>query len=211
MSILGKLHLDDVRRYLVATNFSTKMASSRILDSDQWREDTFPIDTSECKIELASKQFFQYGFDNNGNPVFYFLNMLRGSWGKNIKNTVNAVLYRLESALDRFPVSEKVTVVVLLGLPVGGTNDFKVHTNYALVCRLYEVLSTHYPERLKQFLLVSDSSWSTVLATSGLFAYIPDAVIRQKVVILSSVKDLKKYIPTKDLAALAGGLAEKEK
>ena len=213
-SALCNLNLDDIRRYLIATNYSTKVASARILESAQWRKQTFPVDLSRCKEEFNANQFFQHGFDHNGCPVFYFLNMIPGIWSKNIDNTVNALLHRLETSLEKLPSCTKVTIVVLLGMPVDNMiNEYHVHTNYALVCRLYDVLSTHYPERMGKCLLISDSSWSKILATSGLFAYVPNAVIRSKIVVLDSVEDLKKYIPMHDIAPLAGGpdLNDKEK
>lgn len=118
--VLSMTGTSDLRRYFRATNCDLKAAAVRIVESAAWRGVTFPIDTNKCRVELQSGQFFQQGFDVDGDPVFYFQNMLMGPWRENVDASIAALLHRLESSLIRFSEENpevKCTVIALVGKP----------------------------------------------------------------------------------------------
>lgn len=118
--VLHSLSRDDLRRYLVGSDCSLRLAVARIVQSAAWRGLTFPIDTSMCRIELQNGQFFQQGHDLQGNPVFYFRNMLLGPWRQDENATIAAVLHRLEKSLNELSVrgqNVKCTLIVVVGRP----------------------------------------------------------------------------------------------
>jgi hypothetical protein len=254
-----------------------KTAAIRIVESAAWRGVTFPVDIRVCRIELQSGQFFQYGRDKEGNPVFYFRNMCMGPWRKDVNAVIFAILHRLEASMKRLALQKpdvRCTLVVLMGSPVSemvsenynqgrvskddesiqseststtrnsqrsrksakmkkkqvnalgsdqsslnpfsiGANpridysgeDYQVHTNFALVQRLNEVLSRHYPERLAKALIVPSSGWIKTLGTFGLRAYVSAPKTRSRVFMLGSSHDLRKYVEEDELVTFVGGRA----
>jgi hypothetical protein len=117
--ILQFLNRDDVRRYLIGSNGSIKLAAVRIVQSTSWRNLTFPINPKACRVELQSSQFFQQGKDMEGNPVFYFRNICLGPWRKNEDATIAAVLHRLEASLNWFAKDNpriQCTLVIMAGI-----------------------------------------------------------------------------------------------
>lgn len=120
LGVLEKLNRSDLRRYYAATDCNLKVAAVRVVESAAWRGHTFPIDTSTCRVELQSGQFFQQGVDLKGNPVFYFRNMCVGPWRKDPDAVMNAVFHRLETSLQNLSKESKdvkITLVILLGKP----------------------------------------------------------------------------------------------
>jgi len=114
------LSRDDLRRFYQGSGCDLKIAAVRFVESAEWRITTFPIDTRTCRIELQSGQFFQQGYDFNGNAVFYFRNMCIGPWRGDENAVINAVLHRLESSLKDLSAQKsniKITLVILLGRP----------------------------------------------------------------------------------------------
>eukprot|EP00566_Odontella_aurita_P026957 CAMPEP_0113558908 /NCGR_PEP_ID=MMETSP0015_2-20120614/18608_1 /TAXON_ID=2838 /ORGANISM="Odontella" /LENGTH=176 /DNA_ID=CAMNT_0000460497 /DNA_START=1 /DNA_END=531 /DNA_ORIENTATION=+ /assembly_acc=CAM_ASM_000160 len=85
--------------------------------------------------------------------------------------------------------------------------DYHIHTNFALVQRLVELLSRHYPDRLAQALVVPSGGWIKTVGTFGLRAYVPDARTRAKVTMLHDLRGLLKFVKSDDLVAFAGGKA----
>ena len=83
--------------------------------------------------------------------------------------------------------------------------DYHIHTNYALVQRLVELVSCHYPERLAQALVIPSGGWIKTLGSFGLRAYVPSAQTRAKILMLNSLSDLKKYVADDQLVTFAGG------
>jgi len=119
----------DIQRHLIAADQNLKAAAIRLTRCGAWRGLTLPIDTRMCKIELQSGQFFQQGNDLNGNPVFYFLNMCRGLWRKDVDASTFAVLHRLENAFAaaaKLNRDFKCTIVVLMGEPFKVGNDTSI-------------------------------------------------------------------------------------
>eukprot|EP00978_Attheya_sp_CCMP212_P005119 scaffold11316_cov60-Attheya_sp.AAC.2 len=277
VSVLRNLNRSDLERFYVASDSNLKTAAIRIVESAAWRGVTFPVDIRVCRIELQSGQFFQYGRDKEGNPVFYFRNMCMGPWRKDVNAVVFAILHRLEASMKRLALQKpdvRCTLVVLMGSPVSemvsenynqgriskddesvqseststtrnsqrsrksakmkkkqvnalgsdqsllnpfsiGANpridysgeDYQVHTNFALVQRLNEVLSRHYPERLAKALIVPSSGWIKTLGTFGLRAYVSAPKTRSRVFMLGSSHDLKKYVEEDELVTIVGGRA----
>lgn len=116
--ILQLLDRHDIRRYLVGSDGSIKIAAVRIVQSTCWRNLTFPINTRACRVELQSGQFFQQGRDIDGFPVFYFRNICLGPWRKNEDATIAAVLHRLEASLNILSKTNptiKCTLIILAG------------------------------------------------------------------------------------------------
>jgi hypothetical protein len=85
--------------------------------------------------------------------------------------------------------------------------DYQVHTNFALVQRLNEVLSRHYPERLAKTFIVPSSGWIKTLGTFGLRAYVSAPKTRSRVFMLGSSHDLRKYVEEDELVTIVGGRA----
>ena len=118
--VLSITSTDDLRRYLRATGCDLKEASVRIVENAAWRGVALPIDTRLCRVELQSGQFFQQGRDVDGDPVFYFQNMLMGPWRGDVNASVAAILYRLESSLNQLADEDpdvRYTVIALVGKP----------------------------------------------------------------------------------------------
>jgi hypothetical protein len=117
--ILQMLTRDDIRRYLIGSDGSIKLAAVHIVQSTCWRNLTFPINAKACRVELQSGQFFHQGKDMEGNPVFYFRNICLGPWRKNEDATIAAVLHRLEASLNFFARNNprvQCTVVIVAGI-----------------------------------------------------------------------------------------------
>jgi hypothetical protein len=111
---------DDIRRYVVAADYSLKAAAVRIVQSAAWRGLTFPIDTRMCRVELQSGQFFQQGSDRDGNPIFYFRNVCLGPWRGNEDAAIAAVLHRLEATLNLLVRDDplvRFTLIVMMRRP----------------------------------------------------------------------------------------------
>lgn len=118
--VLSRVSTDDLRRFFRATGCDLKEAAVRIVESAAWRGVTFPIDTRKCRVELQSGQFFQQGRDVDGDPVFYFQNMLMGPWRGNLNASVAAILHRLESSILQLSEQDpdvRCTVIALVGKP----------------------------------------------------------------------------------------------
>jgi len=116
--ILHFFNDNELLKHFIAANEDLKEAAIRITKSAAFRGLTFPIDTRSCQVELRSGQFFQHGYDVNGNPVFYFRNMCVGLWRKNIDASIAATLYTLDEAVRKLAKKNpmfKCTVVVLMG------------------------------------------------------------------------------------------------
>lgn len=108
----------DIGRYILHFDYDLKITAKRLVETAAWRGKTFPIDKRICRIELQNGQFFQQGFDNDNNPVFYFRNLCRGPWRGHIDATIMAILYRLDKSLDELRKINphiRVTLVVLMG------------------------------------------------------------------------------------------------
>jgi len=270
--VLSRTSTSDLRRYFRATGCDLKEAAVRIVESTAWRGVTFPVDTRKCRVELQSGQFFQQGYDVDGDPVFYFQNMLMGPWRGNVDASVLALLHRLESSLDRLSEENsdiKCTVIALIGKPFKriskkkkrkddadasessaaeskdgaedsvqstapsvaahtidknswnpfriGANprvypeeDFHVHSNVVMFERLAELLSAHYPERLKRLILVPGQGRSITYmnSTFAMRKLIPSSRTRAKVVHLNRASELPKYVEDNELATLTGGWVE---
>jgi hypothetical protein len=116
--VLDSLTRSDLRRYFVAADCHLKDAASRVVKSVAWRVQTFPIDVNECRVELQTGQFFQYGYDLQGHPVYYFQNMCLGPWRQDEHALISAVLHRLESSLQMENRKVKVTVIINVGKPI---------------------------------------------------------------------------------------------
>jgi hypothetical protein len=119
-SVLSIIDREEIRRFVLSSNMDMKVAALRLVQSAAWRGLTFPIDTQSCRIELHNGQFFQQGHDLEGNPVFYFRNMLLGRWRRNEHALISAVLYRLDQSIRKLQESHldvKFTLIVMMGKP----------------------------------------------------------------------------------------------
>ena len=85
--------------------------------------------------------------------------------------------------------------------------DYHVHSNIDMIYRLSDVLSSHYPERLKKLLLVTGGS-SYLSAKFGIRKYIASARTRAKVVQLNGVSELTRFVDESELATIVGGKVE---
>lgn len=120
MSVLRRVSREDIQRYFIASNCDLKTAAVRIVESAAWRGMFFPIDIRTCRVELQNGQFFQQGNDKEGNPIFYFRNILLGPWRNDENALISAVLHRLETSLREFErTNSKVrcTLIVVMGKP----------------------------------------------------------------------------------------------
>lgn len=120
MSVLLLVRRGDIKRHLIASGCDLKKAAIRIVESVAWYGQTFPIDTRICRIELQNGQFFQQGSDLNDRPVFYFRNMGRGPWRKNLDASTAAVLHRFDGALRHLAKNDECvqcTLIVIVGKP----------------------------------------------------------------------------------------------
>lgn len=273
--VLSRTSTDDLRRYFRATGCDLKEAAVRIVESAAWRGVTFPIDTRKCRVELQSGQFFQQGRDVDGDPVFYFQNMLLGPWRGKVDASVAALLHRLESSLVRLSEENpevKCTVIALVGKPFKrkpkkrkerqeeendessavepngdaledgeqsaaesasvaahtmdqnawnpfrmGANprvypeeDFHVHSNNEMFYRLAELLTAHYPERLKRLILVPGQGRSVTYmnSTFTMRKLITSSRTRAKIIHLNRASELPKYVEDNELATNVGGWVE---
>ncbi len=120
MQVLSLVSDGDLKRHLEASRFDLKEAAVRIVRCAAWRGITFPIDERVCRIELQSHQSFCQGFDKDRNPIFYFRNMCKGIWRKDVDASILATLHRLESASERLVQMKedfKFTLIILMGKP----------------------------------------------------------------------------------------------
>lgn len=85
--------------------------------------------------------------------------------------------------------------------------DYHVHSNINMIYRLSDVLSSHYPERLKNLLLVKGGS-GYLSARFGIRKYIKSARTRAKVVQLNGVSELTRFVDESELATIVGGKVE---
>lgn len=277
--VLSRASTDDLRRYFRATGCDLKESAVRIVESAAWRGSTFPIDTKKCRVELQSGQFFQQGYDVDGDPVFYFQNMLMGPWRGNVNASVSALLHRLETSLIQLSKENpdvKCTVIALVGKPfkriskkkkeqaseeeakqdesassaerkeaddadgeqstaasvaahtvdqnswnpfrvgvnprVYPAEDFQVHSDNLMFERLAEVLSAHYPERLKRLILVPGQSRSVSYMNTAftMRKFITSSNTRAKVVHLNRASELAKFVEDNELLTICGGWVEVE-
>jgi hypothetical protein len=85
--------------------------------------------------------------------------------------------------------------------------DYHVHGNIDMIYRLSDVLSSHYPERLKKLLVVKGGP-SYLSATFGMRKYIASARTRAKVVQINGASELTRFVDESKLATIVGGTAE---
>ena len=212
--LLDLYEVEDLRRYLIACDCNVGRAVDRLTASAEWKLGRSNLIKKEKKRNGGHSsshhvpQVFHQGYDLCHNPILYFLNKMPGSWDKHIPSIVEEVITRVDETLQKHSSETKLTVIVVLGMPlISNCNpkEYSVHTNYKLVTELTQVMSMHYPERLAQCLVVPDGWWDTVLGTSGLFAYVPNEATRNKVVMINSLEDLKEYVDVKELSDIVGG------
>jgi hypothetical protein len=108
----------EMLRHFQAAGENIKESAIRITKAAAFKGLYFPIDIRSCQVELKSGQCFHLGFDKSDNPVFYFRNMCKGLWRKNLAASVAAVLYNVDRAFEKLNQANpdfKVTLVVLMG------------------------------------------------------------------------------------------------
>ena len=88
---------------------------------------------------------------------------------------------------------------------------YHVHTNQALVKKLVELVSEHYPERLYKAIFVPGTGrgygyWGTAVGVQiGIRNNIPSPRTRTKCFILHRIVEVKDFIPEDELVTIAGG------
>ena len=108
----------EMLRHFQAAGENIKEAAIRITKAAAFKGLYFPVDIRSCQVELKSGQCFHLGFDKSGNPVFYFRNMCKGLWRKDVAASVAAVFYNVDTAFEKLNQTNpdfKVTLVVLMG------------------------------------------------------------------------------------------------
>ena len=212
--LLDLYEVEDLRRYLIACDCNVGRAVDRLIVSAEWKLSRSDLIQQKKKRNGGHSsshhvpQVFHQGYDLCHNPILYFLNKMPGSWDKHIPSIVEEVITCVDETLHKHSSETKLTVIVVLGMPlISNCNpkEYSVHTNYKLVTELTQIMSTHYPERLAQCLVVPDGWWDTVLGTSGLFAYVPNEATRNKVVMIKCLEDLKEFVDVKKLSDIVGG------
>lgn len=112
---------NELQRHYIASGSDLKETAIRVVRSAAWRGVTFPIDTRRCRVELQNNQFFRDGVDMCGSPVFYFFNMVRGVWRKDINASKAAILHILNyefTMLKRVNPTFTCTLIVFMGKPL---------------------------------------------------------------------------------------------
>lgn len=105
----------DIERFVIACECNLNAAVARIIKSQTWRFNTFPIDQRLCRVELEFGQFFHEGKDKQNNPIFCFRNSLLVPWAGNVRSTMLMILHRLETFFSSRNGLVKVTVIILTG------------------------------------------------------------------------------------------------
>ena len=180
----------------------------------------------EIRQELKLGRLFHQGYDEDGDPIIYFTMNPSNSMHLNMDAIEIAALHILEHSLQNTsslrpatdvspPLWPRCTVIIILQQEV--KSDTKASSYWdstafyplrylALLQRLVPLFSRHYPERLKQVLIVqapsdattstghSKSWWGNLLGNIGAFAYVPSARTRNKIHIITNVSDLSRYV-----------------
>lgn len=108
----------EMLRHFQAAGENIKESAIRITKAAAFKGLYFPIDIRSCQVELKSGQCFHLGFDKSDNPVFYFRNMCKGLWRKDIPASVAATIFNIDTAFEKLNQTNpdfKVTLVVLMG------------------------------------------------------------------------------------------------
>jgi hypothetical protein len=85
--------------------------------------------------------------------------------------------------------------------------DYHVHSDIDMIYRLSDVLSSHYPERLKKLLLVKGGP-GYLSATFGMRKYIASARTRARIVQINGASELTRFVDESELATIVGGTAD---
>ena len=174
----------------------------------------------EIRKELKARRLFHQGYDESGDPIIYFTMNPLNSINFNLNAMEYAALLIVERALQNASLSRPVsdastspswsrcTLIIVMEQELKaettkGSYYWDATALYplkylALIQRLVPLFSHHYPERLKNVLIVptsaSKSWWGNVIGNVGAFAYVPSARTRQKIHIITNVSDLSQYI-----------------
>jgi hypothetical protein len=186
----------------------------------------------EIKRELDAGRLFHEGYDSQGDPLIYFIIDPLNSMGLNLDAVENAALYVVERALQNAPLkptndtswSRCTLLIIMEPQPKSGkTSYWESVTVYplrylSLLQRLVPLFSLHYPERLKNVLIVTPASlsskassvgptwiqswWGSIWSNVGAFTYVPSSTTRNKIHIISNLSDLNQYVSWNSLKQL---------
>lgn len=184
----------------------------------------FPQDLiQDIQRELKLGRLFHEGYDQDGDPIIYFIMNPSNSIHLNMDAIENTALHIVECSLQKAssmrPVSDgswiRCTVIIILeqGSKAEPKASYWESTAFfplrylTLLQRLVPLFSRHYPERLKHVLIIqapsesvvtptgnSKSWWGNLLGNIGAFAYVPSARTRNKIHIITDFSDISRYV-----------------
>jgi len=173
----------DIERFVIACECNLNAAVARIIKSQTWRFNTFPIDQRLCRVELEFGQFFHEGKDKQK----------KSNRKKRVSSREDEEQPDVSSAIEgengidaQAPEIDPVTA------------EYHIHSNFQLVKQLYELLSFHYPERLNKALIVPSKAFSKRRISS----FILSPITQTRVVVLNTQAELKKYVAESELKKL---------
>jgi hypothetical protein len=179
---------DCLLRYLKARDWDVKKAYTMIMNTLKWRDEFKPdeIQASELTFEASSGKTVRYGFDNTGCPVVYITPARENStdYEKNMK----LLVYTIERAIESMPegVEQMIWVLHFDGYTAKNAPPLSI-------CReTLNILSNHYPERLKSAILV-DTPWIFNLLWKAVTPLIPSAT-KEKVYFVRGDDEKKKVM-----------------
>jgi len=94
---------------------------------------------------------------------------------------------------------------------IDSDEEWQLHGNFELVQRLVNLATRHYPEIFCKLLLVPGGSSGSKKIDRYLKHLALSSRDREKITVIHSIKDLKKFIPIDELVTLAGGNAPVQK
>lgn len=192
-------HQEELRRFLVAHQYTVDKAATALRAHIDWRAKTFPLNPATLVKELSKGKCFVHGLDHYGHPVIYYLTHRQDPTARSIEENIRAVVYRLEQAIARMPNRDgKVTVVVIREGAQAKNRDIN------LVLPLAKVLQDNYPERLHACVVYpAGLIFRTSLQVAGGHGLSSDSFSR--LVCVTDKKDMRFYVPTHCLLERLGG------
>lgn len=95
---------------------------------------------------------------------------------------------------------------------IDADEEWRVHGNYELAVRLVTLAQRHYPERFYQCFVVARGPWGTKRVDRFLTKYLESTPrLREKITVMHSEQNLKRFISADELVKIAGGNAVAKK
>lgn len=141
-----RVNVATCRRFLRARKKNVAVATIALQKYLDWRKDARPAEiiADDIKIELASGKGYTHGVDLGGYSMIWSFAGRHDKSQRDIEETVNLILYNMESALATGEKRGVDKICLIFDLSGFGYKSM----DYEVTNRLFQLLADFYPERL---------------------------------------------------------------